>query len=344
MPVRSILVRFAALLATQGAALHAEDKPDPAKAPPPPGLLDPAGSVAVSARVALLEGPAFDSEGNLFFSDIFANRIYKMAADGKVSTFRADSGRTNGNTFDAQGRLISCEGAEQGPGGRRRIVRTDPGTGTVEVLTDRYQGRRYNSPNDVVADARGRIWFTDPFYGDDRSSLEMDAEAVYRIDPDGTVTRVLTQPEVERPNGLALTPDGRTLYVVDSHGRPGGNRKVWAFEVAGDGTLGRRRQVFDFGKGRGGDGLRLDERGNLWVAAGIMFPRHSGETADVPPGVYVITPGGELLGRIPIPEDLCTNLAFGGPGRKTLHVTAGKSIYKVPLTVSGYSLYPPPGR
>ena len=196
----------------------------------------------------------------------------------------------------------------------------------------------------MVADASGRIWFTDPFYGDDRSALEMEFEAVYRIDPDGTVARVLTQPEVERPNGLALTPDGKTLYVVDSHGRPGGNRKVWAFDVADDGTPGGRRLVFDFGRGRGGDGLRLDERGNLWVAAGIPFPRHAGETADVPPGVYVLTPEGELLGRIPIPEDLCTNLAFGGPGRRTLYVTAGKSIYKVPLAVSGYALYPPAGR
>ncbi len=114
--------------------------------------------------------------------------------------------------------------------------------------------------------------------------------------------------------------------------------------MAPDGSLSGRRQVFDFGKGRGGDGLRLDERGNLWVAAGIMFPRHSGETSDVPPGLYAITPGGKLLGRIPIPEDLCTNLAFGGPDRKTLHVTAGKSIYKVPLTVSGSALYPPPAR
>jgi gluconolactonase len=297
----------------------------------------------VAARTSLLEGPAFDGRGDIFFSDIFGNRIYRMTPEGAVSVFRADSGRTNGNTFDARGRLISCEGAEQGSGGRRRVVRTDLETGRVEVLAERFEGKRYNSPNDVVADARGRIWFTDPFYGDDRSGLELDAEAVYRIDPDGTVTRVLSQPTIERPNGLALTPDGKTLYLVDSHSRPGGNRKIWAFDVAEDGTPAHRRLVFDFGRGRGGDGLRLDERGNLWVAAGIMFPRHSGETADVPPGVYVLTPEGKLLGRIPIPEDLCTNLAFGGPGRRTLFVTAGKSIYKVPLAVSGYALYPPAG-
>ena len=292
------------------------------------------------ARVSFLEGPAVDASGTLFFSDLIGNRICTMAPDGKVTTFRADSGRTNGNTFDAQGRLISCEGAEQGPGGRRRIVRTDLKTGAVTVLTERYEGKRYNAPNDVCVDPKGRIWFTDPYYGTDRSSLELDAEAVYRIDLDGTVERVLSQPEIERPNGIAITPDARTLYVVDSHSRSGGNRKVWACAVADDGTLSPPRLVFDFGKGRGGDGLRLDERGNLWVAAGIMLPRNEGETADVPPGIYVISPQGKLLGRVPIPEDVITNLAFGGPERKTLYVTAGKAIFQVPVAVSGYALYP----
>jgi gluconolactonase len=316
---------------------------DLTRIPPPAALLAPQGATAIAARTCLLEGPAFDADDNLFFSDIFGNRIYRLTPEGTLSVYRADSGRTNGNTFDAQGRLISCEGAEQGPGGRRRVVRTDLKTDRVEVLTDRHEGKRYNSPNDVIVDIHGCIWFTDPFYGEDRSALEMDNESVYRIDPSGHVMRVLSQPRVERPNGLAITPDGRTLYVIDSHTRPGGNRKVWAFDVAEDGRLGGQRLVFDFGRGRGGDGMRLDMQGNLWVAAGILFPRHAGETADVPAGVYVITPGGELLGRIPITEDLCTNLAFGGPGRKTLYVTAGKTVFKVPLAVSGYALYPPSG-
>jgi gluconolactonase len=314
---------------------------DLTRTPPPAGLLAPLGATTIAARTCLLEGPAFDADDNLFFSEIFGNRIYRLTPEGALSVFRADSGRTNGNTFDAQGRLISCEGAEQGPGGRRRVVRTDLKTNQVEVLTERYEGKRYNSPNDVVVDIHGCIWFTDPFYGDDRSALEMTDEAVYRIDPSGHVIRVLSQPQVERPNGLAITPDARTLYVIDSHTRSGGNRKIWSFDVAADGRLGGQRLVFDFGRGRGGDGMRLDEQGNLWVAAGVLFPRHAGETADVPPGVYVITPAGELLGRIPIPEDLCTNLAFGGPGRKTLYVTSGKTVYKIPLAVSGYALYPP---
>ena len=163
---------------------------------------------------------------------------------------------------------------------------------------------------------------------------------MYRIDPDGTVGRVLTQPAIERPNGLAITPDGRTLYVIDSHPRPGGNRKVWAFDVAEGGGLSGRRLVFDFGRGRGGDGLRLDEQGHLWIAAGVMVPRHGGETADVPPGVYVLTPDGGLLGRLPIPEDVITNLAFGGPDRKTLYVTAGKTLYKLEVNVPGSILAP----
>ncbi len=306
----------------------------------PVDLLAPQARTTLAARTCLLEGPAFDADGNLFFSDIVGNQIYRMTPEGTLSVFRADSGRTNGNTFDAHGFLISCEGAEFGSGGRRRLVRTDLKLGKIEVLTERYEGKRYNSPNDVVVDTKGRIWFTDPFYGDDRSALEMKDEAVYRIDSDGRVVRVLTQPQIERPNGLAVTPDDRTLYIIDSHTRPGGNRKIWSFDIAENGSLSGQRLVFDFGRGRGGDGMRLDERGNLWVAAGILLPRHGGETADVPAGIYVINPKGELLGRIPITEDLCTNLAFGGPGRKELYVTSGKTIFKIPTAVAGYALYP----
>jgi gluconolactonase len=262
-----------------------------------------------------------------------------MNVKGQVSVFRADSGRTNGNTFDAQGRLVSCEGGEQGPG-RRRIVRTDLKSGEITVLTDKYEGKRYNSPNDVVVDKLGRIWFTDPLYSPDRSQMEMDVEGVYRIDPSGKVTRVLDQKKVQRPNGIAITPDAKTLYVIDSHPKAGGNRKIWAFEVTPYGTLDRQRLVYDFGKGRGGDGLRLDSAGNLWVAAGISYKRSAGEDTSVPPGVYVISPTGKLLGRIPVGEDLITNLAFGGPDRKTLYVTAGKTLYRIPVSVAGYALYP----
>jgi gluconolactonase len=257
-----------------------------------------------------------------------------------VSVFREDSGRANGNAFDAQGRLITCEGFGLGPGGRRRVVRTDMKTGKVTVLTEKYDGKRYNSPNDVCVDGAGRVWFTDPRYGD-REGMEMEAEGVYRIDPDGKVTRALSQPDVEKPNGIAVAPDGKTLYVVDANDKPGGNRKVWAFDLSPKGEPGKRRLLFDFGQGRGGDGLRVDVKGNVWVAAGIQVPRPPGEVDDVPQGVYVISPEGKLLGRVPIPEDYVTNLAWGGPERKTLYVTAGKGVYKVPVSVSGHAVYPP---
>ncbi len=305
----------------------------------PAGLVSPDTKARTAANICFLEGPAWHASGDLYFSDISGNRILKMAPDGAVSVFRADSGRTNGNTFDAEGRLISCEGAEFGPGGRRRLVRTDVATGQMEVLTERFEGKRYNAPNDVCVDHQGRIWFTDPYYWTDLASLEMGCEAVYCIDR-GTVRRAVSQPAIGRPNGLAITPDGKTLYVVDSHNVAGGNRKIWAFDVGGDGSLSAQRLVFDFGRGRGGDGMRLDRQGNLWIAAGVLKARNPHETTDVLTGIYVVSPSGKLLGRIPIPEDVLTNLTFAGPDFKTLYVTAGKTLFKIDVNTSGYSLYP----
>ena len=308
--------------------------------PPLPAQFLPEGSsVATATIIAFTEGPAVDADGSVYFSDIWNSRIMKLEPDGSQSVFRADSGRTNGNTFDPLGRLVSCEGAEMGPGGGRKVVRTDLKTGEVSVLTERYEGVRYNSPNDVVADSRGRIYFTDPCYGD-RSLMEMELEGVYRIDPNGSVTRILQQPDVQRPNGIAITPDDRTLYLVDSNPNVGGNRKIWAFDLSENGTVSNRRLVYDFAPGRGGDGMRLDMEGNLWIAAGINRPRHQGETTDNPAGVYVVSPAGKLLGCIPVPEDLITNLAFGGPGKKTLYVTAGKSLFKITTKVAGWTVYP----
>jgi len=307
--------------------------------PLPAGLVAGDTQVRQAAVVCFLEGPAWHASGDLYFSDIIGNRILKMAPDGVVSVFRADSGRTNGNTFDAQGRLISCEGSEFGPGGRRRLVQTDLETGEVTVLTDRFEGKRYNAPNDVCVDHQGRIWFTDPYYWTDRDSLEMGAEAVYCIDGD-RVRRVVSQPDIGRPNGLAISPDDKTLYLVDSHNVAGGNRKIWAFDITAEGSLANQRLVFDFGRGRGGDGMRVDRQGNLWIAAGVWQTRNPHETLDVQTGVYVVSPEGKLLGRIPIPEDVVTNLAFGGAEMKTLYVTAGKSLFRMKTQVPGYALYP----
>jgi gluconolactonase len=304
--------------------------------PLPPGV---AGRVAACASIAFTEGPAVDAAGAVYFSDIINDRILKLAPGGALSVFRQPCGRTNGQTFDREGRLLHCEGAEFGPGGARRVTRTDLASGEYTVLTERFEGARYNSPNDIAVDGEGRIYFTDPRYGD-RSDLEMDVEAVYRIDPGGRVTRILEPPAVEKPNGIAVTQDGRRLYVVDSSPLPGGNRKVWAFDLARDGTPADRRLVHDFAPGRGGDGMRLDVEGNLWVAAGVLAPRHPHETTGVPPGVYVFTPGGRILGRIPVPEDLITNLAFGGADGRTLYITAGKTLYTARAPVPGQVAYP----
>jgi gluconolactonase len=295
--------------------------------------------VSPAAAVAFLEGPAADASGNVFFTDIWNNRIMKLdTRTGQTVVWRADSGRANGLLFDARGWLLACEGNEFGPGGRRRITRNDPVTGACEVLTDRFDGVQYNSPNDIAARSNGQLFFTDPCYGD-RSTMQMKDESVYRIDVDGRVSRIVTQPAIERPNGIALSPDEETLYVVDSCPIAGGNRKIWAFDLSPDGVPGNQRLVFDFAPGRGGDGMAVDSRGNLYVAAGISDPRHTHETSEVPPGIYVLTSAGKLAGRIPIPEDVITNVTFGGDDLKTLYVTAGKTLYSIAVTIPGYVVH-----
>jgi gluconolactonase len=296
-------------------------------------------AITAACCVAFTEGPAVDSGGNVYFSDIENNRILKLAPDGQRTVFREPSNRTNGQTFDREGRLLHCEGAEFGPGGGRRVTRTDLATCEYKVLTDRYDGVRYNSPNDICVDGRGRIYFTDPCYGD-RSEMEMEIEGVYRIDLDGRVARILAQPDVERPNGLAVTQDCRRLYVVDSCPVPGGNRKIWSFDLDDAGQPSNQRLVYDFAPGRGGDGMRLDVEGNLYVAAGILAPRHNGETAQVPPGIYIITPTGALRARLPIPEDVLTNLAFGGADGRTLYITAGKTLFTTRVDTPGQVAFP----
>src|SRR5262245_5485064 len=273
--------------------------------------------------VAFTEGPAVDSDGTVYFSDIIDNRIMRLAPDGTRSILREPSHRTNGQAFDLEGHLLHCEGAEFGPGGGRRITRTNLKSGGYEVLTDRFDGKRYNSPNDICVDGQGRIYFTDPCYWEpSRKEMELDVEAVYRIDLDGRVTRILGQPAIQRPNGLAVTLDCRKLYVIDSCPVPGGNRKVWSFDLDGEGNPSHQRLIWDFAPGRGGDGMRLDLAGNLYVAAGINRPRHTNETGDVPAGIYVMSPDGQIKGCIPIPEDVITNLAFGGSDGRTIYVTA----------------------
>lgn len=306
----------------------------------------PAGVAAAPTAatfIAFTEGPACAIDETVYFTDIVNNRILTLdPKTGRYSTFREPSGRANGLLFDAQGRLLACEGNEFCPNdGNRRVTRTNLVTKTVEILVDNWQGKRLNGPNDIAACSNGRLFFTDPCYYD-RTTMELDHDSVYRIDPDGTVTRVITQPEIQRPNGVALSPDERTLYVVDSCPVAGGNRKIWAFDLADDGTLSSQSLVIDFFPGRGGDGMCVDSEGTLYIAAGVGRPRSANETGDVPPGVYVVRPDGKLLGRIPVFEDVITNCTWGSPDLKTLYITAGKTLYHVRVDVPGWLVHRKP--
>lgn len=267
------------------------------------------------------EGGALAGDGSILFSDI-GNRIMQFdPRNGKVSVFREPSGRANGLIFDPKGRLVAAEGANTGGG--RRVSLTEP-DGTVRTLADRYQGRRFNSPNDVAVDAQGRVYFSDPRYvGDDPRELEH--ESVYRIDPDGTVTRLDTT--ARKPNGLAVSPDQKTLYVADN----GPARRVLlALDLDARGNATHPRVLRDLGTGRGIDGMTVTTDGRIVAAAG------SGEKG----GVYVFTSAGEPGGFIPVPEPP-TNVEFGGDDGKTLYITAGKSLYRIRTTMTGYHVWPP---
>lgn len=296
--------------------------------------------VVPATVVAFTEGPAADHEGTVYFSDIANNRIMRFDSEtGTTSVFRSPSGRANGLLFDARGRLLACEGNEFGDNdGNRRITRTDLATGDVEVLTDSFKGKKYNAPNDIAACSNGQIFFTDPCYGD-RGTMELDHDSVYRIDLDGSVSRVITQPEIQRPNGIALSPDEATLYLVDSCPIVGGNRKIWKFDLSPDGEVSNQQKVIDFAPGRGGDGMAVAQNGDLYIAAGISRPRGPHEATMVPPGIWIVTPNGDIKGRIPIPEDVLTNVTFGGDDLQTLFVTAGKTLFSVRVDTPGFVVH-----
>jgi gluconolactonase len=164
---------------------------------------------------------------------------------------------------------------------------------------------------------------------------ETGINAVYRIDPDGTVARILKEPEIERPNGIVISPDDKTLYLIEAHIAKGGAKLIRAYDLQPDGTVTNMRVFYNFAPGRSGDGMTVDTQGNLYVAAGLNQPRGTAETLDNKAGIYVISPQGSLLRLIPIPEDLLTNVAFGGADMKTLYVTAGKTLFRVRGEIAG---------
>lgn len=296
-----------------------------------------------AAQVAFTEGPACSADGVVYFSDIINNRI--MALDPGASqarVWRQPSGRANGLLFDALGRLLICEGNEFGPNdGNRRLSRFDFSAAAYEVLVDNWEGSRLNSPNDVACTSDGHIYFTDPCYGD-RTTMELSHDSIYHVGPDGSVRICITQPEIQRPNGVAISPDDHTLYVVDSCPIEGGHRKIWAFDRSSDGSVSGQRLVYDFAPGRGGDGMAVDQEGVLYIAAGISAPRGPHETSQNPPGIYRVTPAGELLGRIDVAEDVLTNVTFGGDDLRTLYVTAGKTLWTTRVETPGYVVHRPP--
>jgi len=253
---------------------------------------------------------------------------------------RENANRANGMTFDRQGRLLTCEGSRN-PGGTRRVARYEA-DGKVTVLAETYDGKKLNSPNDVVVDAQDRVWFTDPRYvaGD---VLEQPGEFVYRIDNPGEAgaktVRVLGPGEVVRPNGICVSPDGKTLYVADSPQSTleGSKRLLLAYDISADGSLANRRVVHDFGKGRGIDGMRVDRKGLIYGTAGV-----AGKTSDA--GIYVFDPspnigGKSLLRVIPVPETP-GNCCWGGEDGRTLYVTASRSLYAMRLDTPGYVVFP----
>ncbi|MFM7056346.1 MAG: SMP-30/gluconolactonase/LRE family protein [Planctomycetota bacterium] len=285
------------------------------------------------------EGPVWHPERGLFTSG--GGDIHLRSPDGTQSVFRQAAG-SNGLLIDRQRRLVICEPV------RRRVTRLEA-DGTLRVLAENYDGHRFNQPNDLTLDAANRLYFTDPCYGD-RSAMEMrDAdgqtvEGVYRIDPDGRVERILGR-ELDRPNGITVTPDDRLLYVADNNNARTGARRLWRFHLQPDGRpdLATQTLIYDWKTTRGPDGMKLDAEGRLYVAAGLNSPNPPHESADEPTaGIYVFSPSGSLMEFVRIPRDETTNCAFGDADGKTLYVTAGGSLWSLRTKVAGRTWLPTP--
>ena len=270
------------------------------------------------------EGPAWFAAGRyLVFSDIPNNRMVRYDdTDGSVSTFRHPSNYSNGNTVDRQGRLVSCEHFA------RRVTRTEH-NGSITVIADHYEGKRLNSPNDLVVKSDGSIWFTDPPYGilidyeGERHDPEIGSNNVYRVDGATGKLSVVCN-DFDKPNGLAFSLDEKYLYIADtgaSH-KVGGNRHIRRFELSGDGqSIGKSKVIAECTAGLF-DGFRIDRDGRIWTSAGD--------------GVHCYLPDGTLIGKILIPE-LVANVTFGGPKLNRLFICGTTSLYSAYLAINGIS-------
>ena len=267
------------------------------------------------------EGPVwFGDRDELLFSDLPNNRVMRWSEDGGLSVFRRDSDFENGHTRDREGRLLSC--SHRG----RRIHRTEI-DGRITVLVERYEGRRLNSPNDIVAKSDGTIWFTDPHYGiqTDYEGGKQEAELpanVYRFDPRDGSLRVVAD-DFQGPNGLCFSPDERRLYIVETglQFAPDPVQHIRVFDVGDDGRLSGGRVFCTIAPGNA-DGIRCDDEGRLWSSAGD--------------GVHCLDPGGDLLGKIRVPSTVA-NLTFGGRNRSRLFLCASHTVYAIYTNVRGAS-------
>lgn len=282
--------------------------------------------------IGATEGPAWKN-GSLYFTD--GQHINRMGPDGKTSVFRHNA--SNGLLFDREGRLVACETKT------RRVTRTEK-DGSITVLADRYRKGRFNSPNDLCMDSKGRIYFTDPRYGS-REGMEIlpppsmkagiskqPIEGVYRIESPGKITRILCD-GAERPNGILISPDERFLYIADNNNNThGGSRKLIRYELDANGDVkpGTRKVLFDWKDGRGPDGMKMDAEGRIYVVAGTNKTTPH-ETTRFKAGCYILSPSGRLIDFIPTGPDEACNCAFGGKDGKTLFITSGSHLWSVPL-------------
>ncbi len=262
----------------------------------------------VAAGNIFTEGPAWSRDGYLVFSDVPKNKILQLEPGKPVGTFRSNSSGANGNTFDAQGRLYTCESH------LRRVTRTDK-KGKVEVIAEKYQGKRLNAPNDIVVRKDGQIYFTDPAFGNQEDSRELDFFGVYHLSRRGELEPI-AKPS-GRPNGIAISPNGTILYVTNSD-----EHNVRAYDLDHNGAATNERVLVSKIEGVP-DGIRVDEKGNLYVAAGKL---------------EAYTSEGKPLGSVPLPETP-SNCAFGDADFESLYVTARTSVYRLRLNVKGSVQY-----
>lgn len=281
---------------------------DDAPAPAAP-LAEDATAERIAGDFQFTEGPYWrPDEGDLLFSDIPANKVYRWAPGEDTTVFLQPSGHANGITADNDGRILLAQ--HDGQVGRLTEA------GDVETLIAAYEGQRLNSPNDLDVHSSGAIFFTDPPYGVSEEDRELDFSGVYRLDPDGSLT-LLTR-EFERPNGIVFAPDESRLYVNDSRAN-----LIRVYDVTDDGALANGRlfaEPQDPDAEGSTDGMKVDTEGNLYTTG--------------PGGVWIYSPDGELIDRLPVPE-APTNLAFGGPDMQTLYITARPNVYRVPVQIAG---------